>query len=232
MRIAATNIGVSILEFLFFGGAILAAIITPFRQQRSRRKRSGELRMLARRMGFESFQPERDDNFARGWGFLSQLARGDNRYAFNVLRGSFHDETLFVFDYHYQSGSGKSTENHDCTMLMLIFKEVFPQLGIGPERLLKKIATALRLEADIQFESAEFSRKFCVQSPDKKFAYDVCNPQMIDYLLANPDLHIEIQGPTLMLTFEPLLSAGQIEYNLQRLAEIRSRLPQYLFTNV
>ena len=70
-----------------------------------------------------------------------------------------------------------------------------------------------------------------MRSKDKKFAYDVCNPQMIDYLLTNPGLQIEIQGPVILLAFEPQLPVGQIEFNLQRLIEIRSRLPQYLFTN-
>jgi len=69
-----------------------------------------------------------------------------------------------------------------------------------------------------------------VRSPDKKFAYDVCNPQMIEYLLMNPGLQVEIQGPALLLVFEPQLPVGQIESNLQRLIEIRSRLPEYLFT--
>ena len=69
-----------------------------------------------------------------------------------------------------------------------------------------------------------------MRSPDKKFAYDVCNPQMIDYLLKNPGLQMEIQGPALLLTFEPRLPAGKIEFNLQRLAQIRSFLPEYLFS--
>jgi len=59
----------------------------------------------------------------------------------------------------------------------------------------------------------------------------VCNPQMIEYLLANRGLQIEIQGPVILLAFEPQLPVGQIEFNLQRLIEIRSRLPDYLFTN-
>jgi hypothetical protein len=70
-----------------------------------------------------------------------------------------------------------------------------------------------------------------VRSQDKRFAYDVCNPQMMEYLLANRDLEVEIQGPVILLAFESQLPVGQIEFNLQRLIEIRSRLPQYLFTN-
>ena len=71
-----------------------------------------------------------------------------------------------------------------------------------------------------------------MRSKDRKFAYDVCNAQMMEYLLANRDLSIEIEGPVLALAFASCLSAGEIEANLQRLLEIRLRLPDYLFTKV
>ena len=134
------------------------------------------------------------------------------------------------FDHHFKTGSGKSREEHFGTILMLIVKEAFPRVAIGPESLRAKIAAAFGVGDDIHFESAEFSRTFCVRSPDKKFAYDVCPPQMMEYLMANRGLEIEIQGPVISLAFEPQLPAGQVEANLQRLIEIRSRLPEYLFS--
>ena len=69
-----------------------------------------------------------------------------------------------------------------------------------------------------------------MRSPDKKFAYDVCNAKMMEYLLANRDLSVEIENNVLALAFNTRLSVEQIEANLQRLVEIRSRLPEYLFT--
>jgi hypothetical protein len=206
-------------------------IFDTVRESRAKRQRVSDLQGLATRLGFEDFNPNRDVGFAMGWGFLSRLAQGQDRYAFNILRGTYHEQALFIFDYHYQTGSGKSRQEHNCTLLMLVFKESFPQVSIGPESLGEKITAAFGVGNDIKFESAEFSRKFCVRSPDKKFAYDVCNPQMIEYLLANPGLQVEIQGPALLLAFEPQLPVERIEFNLQRLIEIRSRLPEYLFTN-
>jgi len=82
---------------------------------------------------------------------------------------------------------------------------------------------------DINLESAEFSKTFCVRSPDKKFAYDVCNAKMMEYLLANRDLSVGIEKDVIALAFNTRLAVEQIEFNLQRLAEIRSRLPEYLF---
>jgi len=226
--------GQVILNILVMVAVIVAGIMGSMSQMRARRKRSFAMRLLAERLRFDDFNPGHDESFAMGWGFLSRLNQGEQRFAFNLMRGTYHEQRLFVFDYHYQTGSGKNKRERELTMLMLVCREAFPQVTITPGRegLLSKMAAAFGMGDDIQFESAEFSRDFRVQSKDKRFAYDVCNPQMIDYLLANRDLQIEIQGPVILLAFEPQLPVEQIEFNLQRLVEIRSRLPEYLFTDV
>jgi len=222
----------SIGGLVVIGCVVVAAIINAILKSNSRGQgqRMRDFWVLRDKLGFEDFNPGPDEEFARGWGFLDTLSQGTDRYAIHILRGTYKEEKLFVFDYRFQTGSGKSRQDHNCTMLMLVFKQVFPQLTIGPENFGLRIAEAVGLANDIKFESGEFSRKFCVRSPDKKFAYDICNPQMIDYLLGNPALHIEIQGPCLLLSFEPQLPAAQIEFNLQRLAQIRALMPDYLFT--
>jgi hypothetical protein len=55
---------------------------------------------------------------------------------------------------------------------------------------------------------------------------------MMEYLLAHRDLSIEIEDRALALAFGKCLAAPEIEMNLGRLLEIRSRLPEYLFTKV
>ena len=82
---------------------------------------------------------------------------------------------------------------------------------------------------DIDFESLEFSKRYKVKSHNKKFAYDFCNAQMIDYLLGQQDLIIEVDGNTLALTFKGKLAIEAIRPNLARLLRIRSLMPQYLF---
>jgi hypothetical protein len=228
MIVAAISNG--LLTLVVFGGAVIIALLTGAGRWRTREDRSWRLQELAEELKFDEFNPDPDQGFAMGWGFLNNLNRGENRYAFNILRGKYHEQSLFVFNYHYETGSDKNKVDHNLTVLMLVVKEVFPQMTIGPESFGDKIATAFGVENDIKFESAEFSRAFCVRSGDKKFAYDVCNVQMIDYLLANRDLHIEIQGPVILLAFSQLVPVGQIELNLQRLVEIRTLMPNYLFT--
>jgi hypothetical protein len=223
------NPALIVLQYVVLIGIGVAAVVKALRKGRQDSARTRDLRDLSVKLGFAEFIAVPDQTFASGWGFLAPLNQGTHRTALNLARGTYHDQALFVFDFRYTIGSGKNEEKHYSTVLMLVCQEAFPHLTIGPESLRAKIAAVVGLENDIKFESAEFSRKFCVRSPDKKFAYDVCHPQMMEYLLANPGLHLEIQGPVLMLPFEPQLPVNQVEANLQRLIAIRSLLPEYLF---
>ena len=193
-----------------------------------------ETKEMADRLGLR-FDPEQNYVLADDYAFLPHLAQGGNRYAFNVLSGHYRQAEVLAFDYHYEiSGKGADHElsSTHCylTMVALLLSGYFPKLHIAPGGFLSKIAGVLDWE-DIHFESAEFTRAFCVRCKDKRFAYEVCNPRVIEYLLENCDLNIQIQNCVLALVSDTQWPAKQVEYNLERLVEIRSRLPEYLFAN-
>jgi hypothetical protein len=224
--------GGGIFIFILFAAIVIAAIIYG---SIAARKRQEELAALALRLGLR-FQADNDRALADRFEFLNALAQGSNRYAFNIVSGIYQSHEVLVFDYHYETHSTDSkgnqqTHHHYFSFFILMLPQSFPELRITREGLLSKIAQAFGYD-DIDLDSAEFSRAFCVRSKDKKFAYDVCNGQMMEYLLANRDLSIEIEDRALALAFGKRLSAGEIESNLRRLIEIRSRLPEYLFTKV
>ena len=205
-------------------GAVQAAL-------QARRRLEG-LVALSRRLNL-GFSAGENYAIADRFDFLKQLAQGDNRYAMNVLSGCYQQHEILAFDYHYetytQTKSGRQTHHHWFSFFILTLPACFPDLTVRRENFFTKVAEVFGY-GDINFESAEFSKTFNVRSPDKKFAYDVCNAQMIEYLLANRDLSVEIENNVLALAFTTRLEPEQIEANLQRLVEIRSRLPQYLFT--
>src|ERR1035438_686656 len=135
MMAAAHSTGTIIVQVLMVTSFVVAAIVAAIKQGRADRQRSLNLQTLASRLRFDDFNPNRDEGFAMGWGFLSRLVQGQDRYAFNILRGTYHEQSLFVFDYHYQTGSGKSRKEHYSTLLMLVFKEIFPQVSRSEESL-------------------------------------------------------------------------------------------------
>ena len=194
----------------------------------SARKRREAMRAVAARLGLR-FKPGKNRGLARHYRFLDKLRRGSNRYAFNILSGSYERHDMMLFDYHYQTGSGKDTHHHYFSFFILQLPISFPELVIDKEGFFSKIAQAVGYD-DIDFESHEFSRKFCVRSADKKFAYDVCNVRMIEYLLSNSDLSIEIEDDVLAISFRRRLAPEHIEPNLNRLITVRSLMPDYLFS--
>ena len=74
-----------------------------------------------------------------------------------------------------------------------------PPLLIRPEGIFDKIKSVIGFD-DIDFESAEFSRKFYVKSTDKRFAYDVLHPRMMEFLLAEMPPLIDIEDGALCLS--------------------------------
>jgi hypothetical protein len=191
-------------------------------------KRREAMAAVATKLGMQ-FMPHKDRYMARRYKFLDKLRRGRDRYAYNVLSGRYKEHEVLIFDYHYKTGSGKNTHHYYFSFFILHLPVSFPELIIGPEGIFSKIAQAVGYD-DIDFESHEFSRKFCVRSKDKKFAYDVCNARMIEYLLSNTNLSIEIEERALAISFNSRLAPDKIEPNLNRLITIRSLLPDYLFT--
>jgi hypothetical protein len=195
----------------------------------------------ARREGFARlaqrldlmFSPGQDHMMAVRFAFLNKLAQGSNRYAFNTLWGNFGNHAIYAFDYHYETyyrdSDGRQTNDHYFSCLILMLERPCPELLIAREGLLSRVAQTLGYE-DIDFESHEFSRTFCVRSKDKKFAYDFCHPRMMEYLLQNQDLEIEIEGHALAVAFPYRLDPLQIEHNLNRLVHLRSLTPNFLFS--
>lgn len=209
--------------------AIIAAIVYG---QIVKRQRRDALAALAARLGL-AFAEDDDHDLAETLDFLRKLDEGSNRYVYNRLSGVYQGQEVMAFGFHYETYShgkrGRQTHHHHFSVVTLALPRPFPELLITPEGFFSKIAQALGYD-DIDLESAEFSRAFCVRSPDKKFAYDVCHPQMMEYLLARRDLAVEFEGNVLALAFDTCLEVEEIEPRLQQLVEIRRLMPEYLFT--
>jgi hypothetical protein len=221
------------VEPLFIIGVIALVVVAAIFSYLGAQKRREAMMALAARLGLQ-FNPSKNWDLAARYDFLNKLRTGENRYVFNTLSGNYQGHDVAAFDYHYETHSHDSkghrqTHHHYFSVFLLHLPASFPELVIGREGFFSKIAQAFGYD-DIDFESHEFSRRFCVRSKDKKFAYDVCHARMIEYLLANDDLTIEIDNDTLALTFDSRLRLEQIEPNLGRLVRLRSLLPEYLFS--
>lgn len=153
------------------------------------RKRREALLALAQSLGWTF-----DSGETGPWGehqCFECFNRGHSRRAYNTMQGPVTiDGRTFgglAGDYLYKitTSNGKTTTTHTYRFSYLIVRLPFrtPDLLIRREGVMDKIKGALGFD-DIDFESSEFSRKFHVQSNDKRFAFDVVSPKMMEFLLA------------------------------------------------
>ncbi len=171
------------------------------------KKRREEMRALAQRLGWR-FDPEKDHGHDEEYARFEVFRRGHSRAAYNTLTGSMtidgrsYPAKCGDFTYKVTQHSGKSSTTTTYRFSYLIVHVPFrgvPDLLIRREGLFDKIAGAFGFD-DIDFESAEFSRKFHVKSPDKRFAYDVLHPRMMEFLLASDPPAVDIEGGQCCIT--------------------------------
>lgn len=202
------------------------------------KQRIAESAPLARRFGFE-LSPKLHPHMNKKLQFLRKV-KGRGHYAINVMTGKFQEHSITLFDYHSRSINTEARVweydrwfRHDYVSFFLLdLGTEFPALTVDGESngigLFARIADAVGA-GDFDFESHEFSEKFDVRGESKKFAYDFCNAQMMEYLLGQPIRPIEIEQDVLAMQYDSELMGFEIDDKLGRLMAIRQRMPEYLF---
>lgn len=211
------------MEILLLVPALAVVALLVWWSHRAEQKRRATFAAWGRAHGF-AYYPEQDRELARHYAFLEQLDAGHSHYVFDLFEGAWAGRAAAVFGYHYATGSGKDTIHHYRTVAVLRLERAFPELRIAPEGWFGGWAGG-----DIDFESAEFSRRFHVASSDKRFAYDFCHPRLMEYLLQRPDTALEIEGDAMALILDGQPELPRLQPALEHLARLRAHMPEYLF---
>jgi hypothetical protein len=186
-----------IIAILFF---IVIASVAIYISHVVAKQRRNALAALAAELGW-SFDPSHDSSHDEQYSHFEIFRRGHSRSAYNTLSGHLaiddrqYPAKMGDFTYRVTSGSGKNRSTRTYRFSYLIVHTPFggvPDLLIRQEGFFDKIAGAFGFD-DIDFESAEFSRRFHVKSPDKRFAYDVCHPKMIEFLMQTSPPAIDLE---------------------------------------
>lgn len=189
------------LQLLLGVGVVVALIAALYLSYVQAKKRRLALSGLARELGW-SFNSEKDrDLDGLRFGLFD---RGRSRAAFNTLQGVMEiggrRYQARMGDYTFTEGSGKHQRTYRLSYALITLPFPFvPDLDIRSENILDKVAGAIGFD-DIDFESAEFSDKFHVKSPDKRFAYNVIHARMMEFLLKVEAPAIQIRDRDVLLT--------------------------------
>ena len=210
--------------------AIGAAIGFAIWNSRMKDKRRQELAGWAQVNGLK-FLPEKDHSVWMRYQLFKCLQRGEDRYAYNIMVGTSGTRVMSAFDYHYETHSTNSkgqrqTHHHYLSALVVDAGLPLKPLFIRPEGLLDKVTEFVGIE-DIDFESAEFSQKFFVKSPDRRWAYDVLHQKTMELMLAYPRFHIDFQGSQVMAYYDnKTFSLGEFGSALKVVTGILDYLPE------
>jgi hypothetical protein len=198
--IVAPVAGVLIVLFVLL---VAAGAYYAWKKEQERKR---QIAAFADRHGFRFFpddDPDHDEEYAQ----FEIFRRGHSRAAQNTLVGvielfgSSRPLRLGDFRYRVTTSNGKTTSTTTYRFSYLIVHPPWatPPLLVRPEGVFDKLAGAFGFD-DIDFESEEFSRRFYVKSTDKRFAYDVLHPRMMEFLLAEGPPMLDIENGALCLS--------------------------------
>jgi hypothetical protein len=177
-----------------------------------------------RRQAFQAFAAQHGLEYSRTDPFdllrlpFQLFRRGDGRRVENVLAGEWRGQPMRAFDYWYytestDSDGHRSKTYHRFTCVLIDVDARFPHLAIARENLFTRLADGLGFR-DIGFESEEFNRRFQVSASERKFAYELVDARLMQWLL----------GLELPVAFEVV--GGSV------LASVKRRLPPEGFAPV
>lgn len=174
---------------------------------KAEQERIAALRLIASERGW-AFDPSSDTRHDDEYGCFSIFKQGHSRRAYNTISGDHtingRSHRIRMGDYLYKvtTSNGKTTSTTTYRLSYLIVRLAYagvPDMVIRPEHFFDKIGAAIGFD-DIDFESAEFSRRFHVKSADKRFAYDVVTPRMMEFLMASPGRSVDLKRGMICVT--------------------------------
>ena len=165
----------------------------------AKKKRREELAQTAASLGLTY---ERQDPYNLTAMPFELMNRGDGQGSENVLEGTWQDVALKEFDYWYytESTDGKGHTSRTYHYFSCALSELQidgAALTIAHENFLSRIGDHLGFQ-DIQFESEDFNRAYRVKCKDQKFATDLVDARMMQWLLQQKGFGFELTGPYLL----------------------------------
>jgi len=233
------------IDLVFLAIILIVAFVVGVRirayilRQMAKDRREKELREWARSSGFTYSATEALMRF-RCQPFEC-LQKGDYCNSYNVIEGTSGNRPFRAFDYYYRYESsssdgeswspvlwlmGKDRTDHHFSAVVIEAGLPLNPLFIRPEGFFDKVTEFVGLD-DIDFESAEFSQRFRVRSPDRRWAYDVVHQKTMELMLAHPGFLIDFRSSQVIAYYhDKTFSLGEFASALKVLTGIVDNLPR------
>jgi hypothetical protein len=152
------------------------------------------------------------------------------------MSGTWDGRPALLFDYRYHTwetstdANGHTTsrkESHNLAITAVQTERLYPALSVMPEGFFGRMVGRL-MNSDIQLEWEDFNRAFTVTCPDRRFASDVLNQQMMELLMQDQNLGWSIVGPDVITIRPGLHDPERLEASLMALDRILDTVPQHV----
>jgi hypothetical protein len=156
--------------------------------------------------------------------------QGENQRDVASISGVFNKKRCWSFTREYEIGTSDNKKHTERWQVALVEIE-YPlrTVDILPDDLLAKFSKSLGGQ-DIDFESADFNRKWRVMAHDLKYAHDIVHPRMMERLLRDDadGLAIRIEGPAVLCWQWNRHGPGDLARRLGVLTSIARLIPEFV----
>jgi len=185
---------------------VAAAALRAYRRVVAVRARRRDLEVLAAEYGLK-LMPDRHWDPPVQCLHLPLFRDGYGREARNLLMGHLTGHPAMVFDYLCFTGSEKSPHLQRFHVGLFKLPIDAPRLVIRSLHVEDILAHWLGLDP-VEMESEEFNRRYHVLCADRKFAFDICRPVIMEALLDGESVAVlEMEGRFLLMYDGPLPAA-------------------------
>jgi hypothetical protein len=159
--------------------------------------------------------------------------RGDGRGCENVLAGTWHGMDVKELDYWYyeensDSGSNRFSRNYyrfNCVVTEI--PAACPHLTIAHETVFTRLGGYLGLQ-DIELESEQFNREYRVACDDPKFASDILDARMMQWMIEAKGWSLEVSD-RYVLCYCKRLRPPEVPALIHTLQGFRERIPRVVW---
>ena len=188
------------------------------------RQRTKQMAAVAEAMNF-AFMAHLLTAWLRRIAPFQLLALGRDQKASNALFGRVGDCEAIYFEYQYTTGSGKSSQTHKLSVVILPDGAAgSPNFQLTPRSFFDKF-TGLFAAKGIELEDAnEFNRRYKLVGRDEERLRKTFHPDLVDYLGRDGRWHIEVLNGQLLLHRQTQLKPDKCPGMVTDALEVRDLL--------